>query len=1203
MPEHDLETLAAQFIELHRDGQRPAIEEYAIQHPKLADEIRELFPTMIALEKLKEKKQLATPPSRLPSGIKQLGDFRIIGEIGRGGMGIVYEAEQLSLGRRVAVKVLPQQSLLRPKQLERFQREAMLAARLHHTNIVPVFGVGHDDGYHYIVMQFIDGVGLDEIIYQLSCWSVDKNGGDDFAFELGENRTSQISESARSLLAGDFQNRPRKQLAAERSPKTRDNAAETVALIDPDTRESSTEHAQASEAPSEATSPATVRNETRANASSDKADVGSAPESSDSAATRRIKDRLGPAYWRSVARLGQQAASAIAYAHSQETMHRDLKPGNLLLDATGHLWVADFGLAKAVEQQQGISRTGDVVGTLAYMAPEQLSGKPEARSDIYSLGLTLYEMLTLQPAYDGRDGYSQMIRKVSEGKLASPRKLNPEAPNELETIVLKAIAREPNARYATAQDLADDLNRFLDDRPILATRASLTEHAWRWSRRNPLAAGLVGLVASLMFALAGVLAFAYASTNSALQEQIAEKQKTESTLEISLIVLDQIYERIAPDRVSANDWSVADDDGKALEIAATPSMSPVTEAILEDLIAAYEEFAKIDTDNRVLKIKAAKAQRRSGEIQFRLGKYEQARSTLHRAIEQYEALASDSDEEESYVVNIARIRNTLGEVLWRQQDPRGRDEYDAALKLLSAAEKPTADTDPELKSPDARLELARTLYYVGRRREHPTGIRPPSRHGAGGRRPNDGPPEWMGPGGRRGPFPPGQGNSPFRGPGRPGPQSAPPPNPNPPNDEPPPGPAIGMEFEKQPAASDQHADLFVALLSNSQPPPPKEPPPNSKPDPSKAERDDDGQTGQPPLSPNRSLRPARRGPEGRIPGGGRGLGGRRDSRGPGMRPGGLGQGGLGQGGPGQGGPGGPGQGGIPGRGGMGGGRRFGRPDMGGGPMPWGPRFDTLDRQRNSPFGAENYLKRAVAILEALAKEQPGSPEVTRLRALCHRELATDPFSPDLVTAIELFEGLHRAHPNVADYANDLSRTYITHLYLHDRRRSPVQHKLVTDRLDKAHTILVSLTSKHPAVVEYASELSLVLLERAQSVYENPAAGRPNERLIQQAHDDLARAVELQTQVVNKNKKSSIHHAGLAVMEYRYAESLYRFKQFPDAALVLEASIARLEASGKAHLFRHSMENKRALATTYEVMGQKEKAEQLRDQLRSLLESR
>ena len=164
-----LEVLAAEFVQRQRSGQSPSIAEYAEKHPELAAEIQDLFPAIAAIEQLKAHK-VETGGARVSLGgpkMERLGDFRILDEIGRGGMGLVYEAFQESLGRHVAVKVLPRQSLLDPKHLQRFQRESQTAARLHHTNIVPVFGVGEQDGFHYIVMQLIRGVGLDAIFAEI----------------------------------------------------------------------------------------------------------------------------------------------------------------------------------------------------------------------------------------------------------------------------------------------------------------------------------------------------------------------------------------------------------------------------------------------------------------------------------------------------------------------------------------------------------------------------------------------------------------------------------------------------------------------------------------------------------------------------------------------------------------------------------------------------------------------------------------------------------------------------------------------------------------------------------------------------------------------------------------------------------------------------------------------------------------------------
>ena len=170
------------------------------------------------------------------------------------------------------------------------------------------------------------------------------------------------------------------------------------------------------------------------------------------------------AFHRGVAHLGRQAASALAHAHARGIVHRDIKPSNLLLDTEGVVWVTDFGLAKVDEDD--LTRTGDVLGTVRYMAPERFRGQEDARADLYSLGLTLYELLVLRPAFDSHDriALSEHIKTVEPPR---PRSIDPRIPRDLETIVLKAIEKEPADRYASADAMAEDLRRFLDDEPIL----------------------------------------------------------------------------------------------------------------------------------------------------------------------------------------------------------------------------------------------------------------------------------------------------------------------------------------------------------------------------------------------------------------------------------------------------------------------------------------------------------------------------------------------------------------------------------------------------------------------------------------------------------------------------------------------------------------------------------------------------------------
>src|SRR5712692_5274033 len=164
-----LERLAAEFVERHRNGEHPPLSEYTERYPDLAADIRDLFPALVQIEKLKPPADATgefepAPTPAAPTKLERLGDYRILREVGRGGMGVVYEAEQESLGRHVALKVLPSSALLNPTYLARFRREAKAAGRLHHTNIVPVFGVGEEDGVPYFAMQFIQGQGLDKVL-------------------------------------------------------------------------------------------------------------------------------------------------------------------------------------------------------------------------------------------------------------------------------------------------------------------------------------------------------------------------------------------------------------------------------------------------------------------------------------------------------------------------------------------------------------------------------------------------------------------------------------------------------------------------------------------------------------------------------------------------------------------------------------------------------------------------------------------------------------------------------------------------------------------------------------------------------------------------------------------------------------------------------------------------------------------------------
>jgi len=397
--------------------------------------------------------------------------YTIIREIGRGGMGVVYEAEDEKLSRRVALKILPGVALHDESQVTRFEREARAAARLHHTNIVPVFGVGRQDGRPYYVMQYIAGWGLDIVLGEL-------------------RRLVRSGSSPRRLQGPQPHHEPR-----PTEPRLQTDGQEPLRIDAAGVAHSLATGMFAADKPIASGSSATDPSA---------GETAVLPSSADSRATPRPGPSLpgspgssvlaahsdfGPSYFKAVGKIGLQVAEAMDYANRGGVLHRDIKPSNLLLEPNGNIWVADFGLAKTADADD-LTHTGDILGTVRYMAAERFQGQCDARCDIYSLGLTLYELVALRPAYDASDRY-ELIERVRQEEPARLGTLAPKVPRDLETIIHKAIAHGPAQRYATAAALAEDLRRFLEDRPIQARRASIGERVLRWCRRNPWVAAFV----------------------------------------------------------------------------------------------------------------------------------------------------------------------------------------------------------------------------------------------------------------------------------------------------------------------------------------------------------------------------------------------------------------------------------------------------------------------------------------------------------------------------------------------------------------------------------------------------------------------------------------------------------------------------------------------------------------------------------------
>jgi serine/threonine protein kinase len=511
------------YLEACEAGREPDRAELFAAHPDLHDDLAAFFAGRDEIERLtgpvRDSAERGTRSAEFKPGhsaleeLGRLGDFRLVREVGRGGMGIVYEAEQLSLRRRVALKVLPFASAIDPRQLQRFKNEAAAAAHLRHENVVPVYAVGCERGVHYYAMQFVEGQSLAALIAELR--------------RLPEGTPVRPSES-------------------------------TVPV-------------------------ARLTTERRAG---------------------------GPAHFDWVAGLGRQAALALEHAHQTGVVHRDVKPGNLLLDPRGQVWVTDFGLA-LVAGDSGLTVTGELLGTLRYASPEQALGRRgvvDHRSDVYSLGATLYELLALRPPFDGRDRH-ELLRQIADAEPPPLRSINPAIPVVLETIVLKALRKDSADRYATAQEFADDLQRFLDRRPILARQPGFAERFRVWARRHP-AALLTGAVALLLVTAGSLLS---AALVGAEQERTrAEQRRTEEAYRRERQRAQEAEARFVLARRAVDELFRVSEE----ELADRPGQELLRKRLLRSALAYYQEFLEerrddpgaraelLDTTRRVEKILA-----------------------------------------------------------------------------------------------------------------------------------------------------------------------------------------------------------------------------------------------------------------------------------------------------------------------------------------------------------------------------------------------------------------------------------------------------------------------------------------------------------------------------------------------------------------------------------------------------------------------
>ncbi len=464
LPQDVIQQTVEAFVENMRAGGKPSVDDVCRQH----NGDRELR-TILQAAKMVE--QAKVPPAGPESHGREAGTpprlrgYRLLSRIGHGGMGIVYKAEDETLGRHVALKVISPTFLDKSgdatELVTRFEAEARIVANLQHSNIVQVYGFSEDQGVHYLSMQLIDGLPLSEILNQLCL-----------------------------ILS------PRQEPAtSNRRLNTPETGTKTLDL----TR--------------------TWFDGTHSLGRAESHDGGrSAPQSGGGSAPLELigamKSPHEPGYLHAVARIGIQVADALAYSHRKGVTHRDIKPGNLLLDSSGTVWVADFGLARLARPDTPSSSS--VEGSLRYMAPEQFCGEVAARSDLYSLGVTLYELLTLRPAFEAAS-ISELKTAIEEQDLAVPFELSGLSA-DLKAVIKKAMAPAIDKRYETAEDLRSDLERFLAGDPVLARKPAAFELAYRWCYRKPWQALAASLAVSVLvlFAMVAVNSSSAARTQTQL---------------------------------------------------------------------------------------------------------------------------------------------------------------------------------------------------------------------------------------------------------------------------------------------------------------------------------------------------------------------------------------------------------------------------------------------------------------------------------------------------------------------------------------------------------------------------------------------------------------------------------------------------------------------------------------------------------------
>jgi tetratricopeptide (TPR) repeat protein len=463
---------------------------------------------------------------------RSFGDYEILGEIARGGMGVVYRARQVSLNRPVALKMILAGQLAGAAEVQRFRAEAEAAANLEHPNILPVYDVGEHDGQHYFSMKLVEGGSLAEAIR-----------------------------------------------------------------------------------------------------------------------ARRLGARDGAALLARVAR-------AVHFAHQHGVLHRDLKPANVVLDRDGVPYVTDFGLAKRVEGDLTLTKSGAILGTPGYMSPEQArSGKQlTTASDVYSLGATLYELLTGRPPFHASTQLDTILQLL-EREPDDPRRLNPAADRDLTTVALKCLNKDPAKRYASAEALADDLERWLRGEPITARPTGSLERAWRWCRRNPaLAAALAALAVAIIGGGAVATTFGLRARQKAKLAIEALDAREHALAEVTR-ERDRANRRERETRQAIREYFTEVSNNPELRAA---GLEPLRKKLLAKPLAYYRRFIEERNTDPELKADLAEAHLQLAMIVAETDDRNRAVAELEEALRLYRELHKDNPSDPAVHRNLADTLRQLG---------------------------------------------------------------------------------------------------------------------------------------------------------------------------------------------------------------------------------------------------------------------------------------------------------------------------------------------------------------------------------------------------------------------------------------------------------------------------------------------------------------------------------------------------------------